>query len=192
MKIGLFFGSFNPVHVGHMIIANYMAEFTDLNKVWMVVSPHNPLKEKSSLLKDYHRLDLVHRAIGDYSKIRVTDIEFNLPQPSYTIDTLIYLEEKFPQNEFAVIMGADNLETLPKWKNYKKILERYDVLVYPRLHSDGGALKDHPRVHITDAPLINISSSFIRKAIKEKKDVCFYLPLNVYGYVTEMNFYKKK
>lgn len=191
MKIGLYFGSFNPIHVGHMIIANYMVEFTELDRVWIVISPHNPLKEKKNLLNDYHRLALVRRALGDYSKIEVSNIEFKLPQPSYTIDTLTYLDEKYPQHQFALIMGSDNLETLPKWKNFEKILKKYKIYVYPRKSSNGGMLKNHDQVTITDAPLINISSSFIRAAVKQKKNVYYYLPMSAYEYMTEMHFYEK-
>jgi len=191
MRIGLFFGSFNPVHVGHLVIANYMSEFTDLDNVWFVVSPHNPLKDKSTLLNPYDRLDLVRRALRDYTSLTVTDIEFKLPQPSYTIDTLIYLKDKYPDKEFALIMGSDNLETIPKWKNFEQLIGNYHIYVYPRPNSDGGELKTHPNVHITEAPYMQISSSFIRKSIKEKKDVQYYMPEKVSEYVSEMHLYEK-
>ena len=191
MKIGLFFGSFNPVHNGHMMIANYFAEFTDLEQVWLVVSPHNPLKPAGSLLNDYQRLHLVETAIGSYKKIKISKIEFGLPKTSYTINTLVHLNEKFPQHEFVLIMGSDNLITFHKWKNFEQILENYKIYVYPRPDSDGGELKNHPFVKIIQAPLVEISSTFIRQAIKEGKDVRFYLPESVYDYIDEMNFYKK-
>ena len=191
MKTGLFFGSFNPVHNGHMVIAQYMAEFTDLQQVWMVVTPHNPLKPIGSLLNDYQRLQLVEIAIGFYRKIKVSKIEFSLPKPSYTINTLEHLREKFPKHTFALIMGSDNLETLHKWKNYEQILSGYEIYVYPRPGCDGGELKTHPNVKITEAPHIEISSTFIRNAIKNKKDVRFMMPEKVFEYIDEMNFYEK-
>jgi nicotinate-nucleotide adenylyltransferase len=191
MKIGLFFGSFNPVHSGHMIIAQFMAEFSVLDQIWMVVSPQNPLKPAGTLLQDYQRLQLVELAIDGYRKIKVSKIEFELPRPSYTIQTLAYLREKHPEHEFALIMGADNLETFHKWKNYELILEDHDIFIYPRPGSDGGNLKEHPRVHWTDAPVMEISSTFIRNAIKNKKDVSFMMPEKVAAYIEEMNFYKK-
>ncbi len=191
MKVGLFFGSFNPVHNGHMVIASYMAEFTDLKQVWMVVSPHNPLKPAGSLLQDYHRFRLVEMAIGDYKKIKASKIEFELARPSYTIHTLTYLSEKYPEHEFSLIMGSDNLENLHKWKNYEAILEYYDIYIYNRPGYDGGELKTHQRVKFTTAPLMEISSSFIRQSIKEGKDIRFMMPSAVADYVDEMHFYKK-
>lgn len=193
MKIGLFFGSFNPVHIGHMVIASYMAEFTSLDKVWMVVSPHNPFKEKKTLLNDLARLQLLRIAVEDNAKIKASNIEFNLPQPSYTIHTLIHLEEKYPKNEFSLIMGADNLAGLSKWKNYELILEKYDIYVYPRanFHLNDLSISSHPRIKMTEAPIMEISSSFIREAIKNKKNISYMLPKNVYQYIQEMNYYKK-
>jgi nicotinate-nucleotide adenylyltransferase len=191
MKIGLFFGSFNPVHVGHMVIGGYMAEFTDLEKVWFVISPHNPLKEKVSLLADYHRRELVRRAIGDTNKLKASNIEFNLPKPSYTIHTLTYLTEKYPGDQFVLIMGSDTLGTFHKWKNYTQILEGFELYVYPRAGVDGGELKNHPHVKMVDTPLMEISSSFIRDAIKQKKDIRYMLPESVYNYISEMHFYEK-
>lgn len=191
MKTGLFFGSFNPVHNGHMIIAQYMAEFTDLQQVWMVVTPHNPLKPAGSLLNDYQRLRLVELAIGSYRKIKLSKIEFGLPKPSYTVNTLEYLREKFPQHTFALIMGSDNLQTLPKWKNYEQILSGYEIYVYPRPGSDGGEFKNHPNVKLTEAPQMDISSTFIRNSIKVKKDVRYMMPEKVFDYIDEMNFYEK-
>ena len=191
MKIGLYFGSFNPVHSGHLMIANFIAEFTNLNQVWMVVSPHNPLKPAGSLLQDYHRFHLVELGIGSYKKIKASKIEFELPRPSYTINTLSYLKERYPQHDFSLIMGSDNLETLHKWKNYEIILEDHDIFVYPRPLHDGGNLKNHERVKWIEAPLMEISSTFIRNAIKNGKDVRFMMPETVADYIDEMNFYKK-
>ena len=191
MKIGLFFGSFNPIHIGHLAIANYMLEFTELEKIWFVVSPHNPLKKKETLLPDVQRLRMVREAIGDFKDFKASDIEFKLPHPSYTINTLTYLEEKFPEEEFALIMGTDNLETLDKWKNFEEILKRYKIYTYPRPGSDGGKFKDHKNVTITKAPLMEISSTMIREAIKNKKDIRFLLPEAVQIYIKEMHYYEK-
>lgn len=191
MKTGLFFGSFNPIHNGHMVIANYFAEFSDLKQVWFVVSPHNPLKPAGSLLNDFQRLQLVELAIGDYRKMKVSKIEFGLPKPSYTINTLTHLQEKFPQHEFVLIMGSDNLHTFHKWKNYDQILKFYSIYIYPRPGFDGGDFKNHPKVKFIEAPLMEISSTFIRNAIKSKKDVRFMMPEKVADYIDEMNFYKK-
>lgn len=195
MKAGLFFGSFNPVHAGHMIIANYMAEFTDLEEIWFVVSPLNPFKKKETLLADHHRLELVTRAIGfDYKKIKVSNIEFKLSKPSYTINTLAYLNEKYPQHKFALIMGADNLNTVPRWKNAEVILNNYEIYIYPRINLTltEPEINLKANLHFVDAPVIEISSSFIRNAIAAGKDVRYYLPENAYLYLDEMNFYKRK
>ena len=190
MKVGLFFGSFNPIHIGHLAIANYMVQFTDLDKLWFVVSPHNPLKEKKTLLANNHRLRLVREAITDYSKFTASNIEFSLPQPSYTINTLAYLKEKHPSTQFALIMGSDNLQTFDKWKNYEEILKHYTLYVYPRTGFDGGKFKDHPKVKITQAPIMEISATFIREALKNKKDIRFMLSEPVYKYIKEMHFYE--
>lgn len=190
-KTGLLFGSFNPIHIGHLIIANYILEFSDLAEVWFIVSPHNPLKEKRSLLADHHRLAMVNIAVEDNYKFRASSIEFKLPQPSYTIDTLTYLTEKYHERDFVLIMGSDNLASLNKWKNYEKLLDLYSMYVYPRPGSDGGVFKDHKSVKILDAPLMEISSSFIRKAIKKKKNVQYMLPPKVNEYILEMHFYEK-
>jgi len=189
-KTGLYFGSFNPIHIGHLAIANYMLEFTDLEEVWFVVSPLNPLKNKSTLLANHHRYAMVMRAVEDYYKFHVSNIEFSLPQPSYTINTLVALDDKYPEKQFVLIMGADNLDTFHKWKNYEAILQYYSLYVYPRPNHDGGKFKDHPAVTWVNAPLMEISSSFIRDAIKEKKDIRFFLPEKVYKYIDEMGFYK--
>lgn len=191
MKIGLFFGSFNPIHNGHLVIAGYLAEFSDLTHVWMVVSPHNPLKPAGSLLQDHHRFEMVRIAIGNYRKLKASKIEFTLPKPSYTINTLAYLHEQHPDDEFVLIMGSDNLSTFKKWKNWEQIIEHHQIYIYPRPGDDGGELKNHPQVKLIDAPLMQLSSTFIRKAIHDKKDVRYMLPESVYNYIDEMNFYKK-
>jgi nicotinate-nucleotide adenylyltransferase len=192
MKIGLYFGTFNPIHVGHLVIANHMAEYSGLDQIWMVVTPQNPLKKKSSLLEDYKRLELVFLATEDYPKIKASDIEFKLPQPNYTINTLAYLGEKFPQHEFSLIMGEDNLKSLHKWKNYEVILERYDIFVYPRISTETLAAEfiSHPRIHTIAAPVIEISSTFIREAIKQKKNVRALLPEKAWQYLDHNNLYK--
>lgn len=190
MHIGLFFGSFNPIHVGHMILANYMASFTDLQQVWFVVSPQNPLKQKSTLLDQNQRLHMVNLAIGDYPHFKSSNIEFGLSKPSYTIHTLAHLKEKYPNHRFSLIMGEDNLESFPKWKNFEQILKNHQLYIYPRPHSNPGELKHHPSVILTSAPLIDLSSTMIRNAIKEKKDVSCFVPSSVWKYLEEMNFYK--
>jgi len=190
-KIGLFFGSFNPVHVGHMIIANFMVEHSDLDQIWMVVSPHNPHKNKKTLAKDRDRLHLVDLAIGHNPNIRPSDIEFGLPKPSYTIDTLTYLKEKYPSKEFSLIMGGDNLGTLNKWKNYEMILDNHHIYVYARPNYTLGDLADHKSVTVLeDAPLLSISASYIRRQIKEGKNPQYLLPDSVYEYIKDSNLYK--
>ena len=191
MKVGLFFGSFNPIHIGHMVLANHMLEYTDLDRIWFVVSPHNPLKIKSSLLNEKHRLHLVNIAIGDNNKLKASDIEFKLSQPSYTIITLTYLKEKFPQHEFVLIMGSDNLENFHKWKNYEEILKNHLIYVYPRPKNSGGKLITHNQVKFVNAPLMEISSTAIRIAIKETKDMRYFMPEHVWEYIKEMHFYEK-
>ena len=192
MKIGLFFGSFNPIHVGHLIIANHMVEYSDLDEVWMVVTPHNPFKKKNSLLDDHHRLQLVMRATEDYPKLKPSNIEFGLPQPNYTINTLVHLEEKYPEHDFNLIMGLDNLKSFKKWKNYERIIDEHELYVYPRISkviSDSDLIK-HKNIHIIEAPIVEISSTFIRKAIKEKKNIRALMPDSAWVYLDEMNFYK--
>lgn len=190
-KTGLFFGSFNPVHIGHLMIANYMAEFTDLDEVWLVVSPQNPLKQKKSLLPDYQRLELVNLAIEEYPHLRACDIEFRLPQPSYTIHTLVYLQEKYPRREFVLIAGGDSLQSLPKWKNYELILARHQLYIYPRPHASASLFDNHPSVKRIDAPLVEISASFIRNAICNGRNAGFLMPSKVAKLIDEMSYYKK-
>ncbi|MCK4663236.1 MAG: nicotinate-nucleotide adenylyltransferase [Bacteroidales bacterium] len=191
MKIGLFFGSFNPVHIGHMVIANYLLEYSDIDQIWFVLSPQNPLKEKSTLLPDYQRLELLNLAISDHYKMKSSTIEFSMPKPSYTIDTLTYLKEKFSSHDFSLIMGADNLATIHKWKNYEIILSDYKIIVYPRHGKYENEFFNHPNVKLVQAPLMEISSSFIREAIKDGKDIRYFLPYKVNEYINEMYFYKK-
>ncbi len=190
-KTGLFFGSFNPIHVGHLIIANHMVEHTDLDEVWFVISPHNPLKKKSTLLADHHRYAMVNLAVEDNRKLWASNIEFGLSQPSYTVHTLAFLEEKYPEKEFVLIMGGDNLASLYKWKNYEHILQNYSIMVYPRPGEQLPDLVNHQHVKVVEAPLMHISSSFIRKSIKEGKSVEYILSDRVFKYLTEMHFYQK-
>jgi len=188
-KTGLFFGSFNPIHNGHLMIASYMVEYTDLEQIWFVVSPHNPLKEKSTLLADHHRLAMVNLAIEEDPRFRSSNIEFKLPQPSYTIDTLTYLSEKFPQKEFVMIAGTDIFPSFHKWKNYEELLKQYRFYIYPRPGSEKGSYDGHPALTFVDAPLITLSSSFIRQGIKEGRDMRHFMPYRVWKYVQEMHFY---
>ncbi len=190
-KIGLFFGSFNPVHTGHMIIANFMATRSGLKQVWMVVSPQNPLKPKRSLARDYDRLHLLRLAIGDNLNLRASDIEFNLPQPSYTVDTLAYLREKYPDKEFVLIMGGDNLATLHKWKNYELLLRDYEIYVYERPSHELGELEHHPHVRIFDAPMMQISASYIRECIKEGYSIQYLVPEAVFQYLEASGLYRE-
>jgi nicotinate-nucleotide adenylyltransferase len=194
-KIGLYFGTFNPIHVGHLIIANHMVEFSDLEEVWFVVTPHNPLKNKKTLLEDHHRLAMVRIAVEDYPKLKASNVEFDLPQPNYTVNTLAYLEEKYPSHDFCLIMGEDNLKGLHKWKNYEVILERYSLYVYPRISEGNTPLPPSreekiPQIKIVDAPIIELSSTFIRKGIKTGKNIRPMLSAEVWKYLDEMNFYK--
>jgi nicotinate-nucleotide adenylyltransferase len=192
MKIGLYFGTFNPIHIGHLTLANHLAEHSDLDKIWFIVTPHSPFKKKSSLLDNRQRFEMVYRATEDYEKLEPSDIEFDLPQPSYTINTLTHLQEKYPNHEFALIMGEDNLKSFHKWKNYELILKHHHIYVYPRI-SEGKIetqFDNHNKIHKVDAPVMELSSTFIRKSIKEQKNVRPMLPEHVWEYLDEMNFYK--
>jgi nicotinate-nucleotide adenylyltransferase len=193
MKIGLYFGTFNPIHVGHLIIANHMAENSDLEQIWLVVTPHNPHKQKSTLLDDYQRLHLVHLATEDYPKIKPSDIEFKLAQPNFTVHTLAHLKDHFPHHEFSLIMGEDNLNSLHKWKNFEYILENHNLYVYPRVsvNDENNDLLNHARVHKVAAPIVEISSTFIRENIKSKKNFRPLLPEKVWEYIDHNNLYKK-
>jgi nicotinate-nucleotide adenylyltransferase len=190
-KTGLFFGSFNPIHQGHLMIANYMVGYTDIKQVWFIVSPHNPLKEKDTLLDAHHRLAMANIAVEDDPRFRASNIEFHLPQPSFTIDTLTYLEEKYPEREFVLIAGSDNLPSFHKWKNYEELLNRYHLYLYPRPGTPSSPFDNHPHVHSTAAPLIEISASFIRHGIKNGKNLRYFLPEKVWNYICEMHFYQK-
>ena len=189
MKIGLFFGSFNPIHVGHLIIANYMATQTDLEKIWLIVSPQNPLKPKNTLAKDRDRLNMTRIATESNPLLKVSDIEFHLPKPSYTIDTLTYLSEKYPEHQFALIMGGDNLATLHKWKNYETILNTYQIYIYNRPNIDLGPLAQHTHVHLFNAPLMDISATYIRQCLKEKKSTQYLLSDPVIDYLQGTKIY---
>ncbi|WP_236973774.1 nicotinate (nicotinamide) nucleotide adenylyltransferase [Membranihabitans maritimus] len=190
MEIGLFFGSFNPVHTGHMIIANHVANWSGLDEVWMIVTPQNPLKERSNLAKDYDRLHMVQLAIGDNPKLRASNIEFSLPKPSYTVDTLIYLKEKYPVHEFTLIMGGDNLQNLHKWKNYNVLLENYKILVYKRPEYLENQYQDRKNISLVEAPLMEISSTFIRKSLKKGKSVRYLVPDPVWAFLENSTLYR--
>ncbi|QWX83811.1 nicotinate-nucleotide adenylyltransferase [Cellulophaga sp. HaHaR_3_176] len=192
-KVGLYFGTFNPIHIGHLIIANHMVEFSDLDEVWFVITPQSPFKAKKTLLDNNHRYDMVYEAVKEYDKLKTSTIEFGLPQPNYTINTLVHLEEKYSsQYNFCLIMGEDNLKGFHKWKNYETILENYNLYVYPRV-SDG--VIDHqfvgnPKINKVAAPIMEISSTFIRKQHKDGKNIKPLLPENVWKFIDEMNFYR--
>ena len=196
-RIGLYFGSFNPVHIGHTAIAGYMTEFEGLDQVWFVVSPHNPLKKKETLLDDHQRLYMTQLALGDNDKLRASDVEFRLPVPSYTIDTLTCLKEKYPGNKYCLVMGEDNLYTLHKWKNAKLILKEHPVYVYPRPDTAKPSsaileqLLDSAEITFSEAPLMEISGTFIRDGIRKGKDMSYYLSPAVWKYIREMHFYER-
>ncbi len=191
--VGLYFGTFNPIHIGHLVIANHMVEFSGLDEVWFVVTPRSPFKTKKTLLADNHRYQMVYEAVKDYPSIHPSKAEFKLPQPNYTINTLIHLEEEYGKgHRFSLIMGEDNLKSFHKWKNYEVILENHDLYIYPRI-SEGGVpsqFEDHPKIHRIKSPIMEISSTFIRKQHKEGKNVRAMLPDAVWKYMDEMNFYR--
>ncbi len=192
-KTGLFFGSFNPIHIGHLILANYILENTDMEELWFVVSPQNPFKNKKSLLNDHNRLDMVQLAVRNYPNMRASNIEFSLPVPSYTVDTLTYLKEKHPDHSFALIMGEDNLNSLHKWKNSEQLVSNHQIIVYPRLFSE--AKEDHPlskhaNISVISAPVIELSATEIRNMIKEGKNVRPMLPPEVFEYLDGSSFYR--
>ncbi len=189
MKIGLYFGSFNPVHTGHCIIASHVANNTELEQVWLVVSPQNPLKPSASLLNEYHRLHLAQTAIQDDPLLKVSDIEFHLPKPSYTIDTLTYISEKYPQHQFSVIMGSDSFQNISRWKNSEQMMRQYDMYVYLR---PGFNVADNGKAKLTilNAPLLEISSTHIRESIKARKSIRFLVPENVRQEIEQNGYYK--
>jgi nicotinate-nucleotide adenylyltransferase len=189
MKIGLFFGSFNPIHIGHLIIANHLATATDLDKVWLVVSPQNPLKLKKTLARDHDRLHLVRLAIGDNLRLEASNVEFDLPKPSYTVDTLAHLKERYPQHQFALIMGGDNLISLHLWKSYEQILTHYDIYAYLRPGYDIGDWAKHPKVKICQAPMLDISATYIRECIKAGRSIQYLVPEPVYEYLNGSTIY---
>ena len=192
MKIALFFGSFNPIHIGHLILANYIVEHSDLDELWFVVSPQNPLKSKKSLLHDHDRYDMVEMAIKNYPKMRVSDIEFSMPKPSYTIDSLTYLRERYAEYTFGLIMGEDNLVSLPKWKNYETLIKNHQIIVYPRVlaqYTDKETIT-HENICKINAPIIELSATEIRKMIREKKNVRPMLPPEVFEYIDAKGFYQ--
>ncbi|MEE9364008.1 MAG: nicotinate (nicotinamide) nucleotide adenylyltransferase [Cellulophaga sp.] len=192
-KIGLYFGTFNPIHIGHLVIANHIAEFSDLDEVWLIVTPQSPFKKKSSLLDNHHRYQMVYEATKSYPKLKPSKIEFDLPQPNYTVNTLAYLLEKYDASyHFSLIMGEDNLKGFHKWKNYEVILANHDIYVYPRI-SEGKMVhkfQDNSKIHKVDAPIMEISSTFIRKQHKLGKNIKPLLPEASWGYIDEMNFYR--
>lgn len=190
MKTGLFFGSFNPIHIGHMALANYFVEYTNLNQLWFVISPHNPLKNKESLLNDQLRLEMVELAIGKDARFNICDIEFRMPKPSFTIDTLTYLSEKHPKREFILLMGYDGLRTFHKWKNYEQIINQYHRYIYPRSNFDLTNFTEHKNITLLkDAPQIEISSSFIRNALKNGKNIRYFLNEKVYEFLDKKGLY---
>ncbi len=190
MKTGLFFGSFNPIHNGHLMLANYIVEYTDIDKILLIISPQNPHKELKTLLEDKYRYELALRAVSDFEKIEISRVEFSMPKPSYTINTLTYLWNKYPDKKFVLIMGEDSLTTLDKWKNYEQILKKCEIYVYPRPDTEKTEMHNRKNVKIIKAPKIEISSTFIRKAVKEKKDISFFMPKAAYNYMKEMHFFE--
>ncbi|AWX44723.1 Nicotinate-nucleotide adenylyltransferase [Flagellimonas maritima] len=192
-KVGLYFGTFNPIHIGHLVIANHMVEYSDLDEVWFVITPQSPFKKKQSLLDNHHRYQMISEAVHEYPKLKPNKIEFDLPKPNYTIDTLVHLDEQYGSDlSFSLIMGEDNLKSFHKWKNYEAILENYCIYVYPRI-SEGSMenqFKNHPKITQVNAPIMEISSTFIRNQHKKGKNIRPLLPHSVWKYMDEMNFYR--
>ena len=191
MKIGLFFGSFNPIHIGHLIIAETMAQSDELEQVWFVVSPHNPFKKKRNLLHEFDRLHMVRLAIADNPQFNVTDVEFRMPQPSYTVDTMVYLSEKYPQHRFRLIIGQDNLKHFPRWKNHEALLDHHGLLVYPRPHASETELLAHPNVCMVEAPEVEISATFIRQAVRQERSIRYLVHPEVADYIHAKSFYQQ-
>ncbi|WP_299530338.1 nicotinate (nicotinamide) nucleotide adenylyltransferase [Ulvibacterium sp.] len=192
-QIGLYFGTFNPIHIGHLVIANHMVEFSDLDEVWFVITPRSPFKTKQTLLDNHHRYQMVFEAVKEYPSLKPSKIEFDLPQPNYTIDTLVRLDEKYDRDHvFSLLMGEDNLKGFHKWKNYEVILENHALYIYPRISKGTveNKLREHPKIHHIDAPVMEISSTFIRKNHRAGKNVRPLLPEAVWEYMDEMNFYR--
>ncbi|NJB71675.1 nicotinate-nucleotide adenylyltransferase [Saonia flava] len=192
-RIGLYFGTFNPIHIGHLAIANHMVEFSDLDEVWLIITPQSPFKTKKTLLENHHRYQMVYEATKEYPKLKPSKVEFELPQPNYTINTLVHLEEKYgKRHQFSLIMGEDNLKGFHKWKNYEVILENHDIYVYPRITDDINEhqFKGQSKIHVVDAPIMEVSSTFIRKQHKAGKNIRALLPDAVWKYMDEMNFYR--
>lgn len=189
MEVGLFFGSFNPIHTGHLIVANLVKETTSVKEVWFVVSPQNPFKKNKNLLHEFDRLDLVKAAINEDYGFRVSDVEFNMPKPSYTVDTLAYLKEKYPENKFKLIIGEDNLSSFPKWKNHQEILNQFGLLVYPRPNSNKSELATIEKVEWVDAPKMDISATLIRNLVKEKKSIKYLVPEAVENQIISKGFF---
>ena len=190
-EIAIFSGSFNPIHAGHLMLASYMCEFTSLEEVWLVVPPHNPLKETGELLDDHLRLEMVHAAVAPYRKLKVSDVEFHLPRPSYTIDTLDYLTAQHPDTRFSLIIGGDNWNQLPLWKEYERLLKSYPMLIYPRPGEEvviPEALRES--VQLVDAPLLEISSTFIRRSMREGKEMRAFLPEGAYELIVKNGWYR--
>lgn len=190
MKVGLYFGSFNPIHIGHLVIASHLLNETDLQKIWFVVSPLNPFKESESLVNEYDRLHLVQKAIEDDPRFKVTDIEFTLPRPSYTINTLTYLVEKYPGYEFRIIMGSDSYQNIMKWKNPEQILSEYGILVYRRPGFDVTPIEGS-RTTILDAPLLQISATHIRELVRKGKSIKYLVPAEVENEIRNSNLFRK-
>ena len=189
-KIGIYSGSFNPIHHGHLMLASYLVTFGELDELWLLVSPQNPLKPKAELLDDQHRLEMARLAVGDDPFIKVSDVEMHLPRPSYTINTLQHLSEQYPDNQFVFVCGMDSLQNLDKWKDYEKILNNYNIIVFPRKGYDGGELINHPSVRVVETPIIELSSTFIRNCIADNISVRHFMPENAYNYLTNNNLYK--